>query len=223
MLGASVLPMKVAPCTTTVTEVSYGDLPRLIVEANDGIHEVDFEQRIQYCTIQGHKTLPTSQKPIHKVRLSFPTSVSSKCITLIDSPGLNEDWSRTQTSLKEIAQADVLMLVLSCEMALSQSEQLFIQSHLLPYKDRLFCLWNRADSIWDKPEEEQALKVRSQTHLSEYSNHIYFVSAREGLIGKLQQDDLRWNKSQIPVVLQQMEQFLMQNQTQNKLENSGNS
>ena len=118
MLGDSVLPMKVAPCTTTISEVSYGDIPKLVVEANDGTHEVSFTDRFQYCTIQGHKTLPAEQKPIRKVKMEYPSSVCSKCVTLIDSPGLNEDWSRTQTSLREIAQADVLMLVLSCEMAL---------------------------------------------------------------------------------------------------------
>ena len=79
----------------------------------------------------GHEP-PKKQKPIHKVRIEFPSDVCPRCVTLIDSPGLNEDWSRTQTSLREIAQADVLMLVLSCEMALSQSEQLCIHSHLLP-------------------------------------------------------------------------------------------
>ena len=218
MLGDSVLPMKVAPCTTTISEVSYGDTPKLIVEANDGTHEVSFTDRFQYCTIQGHKTLPAEQKPIHKVKMEYPSSVCSKCVTLIDSPGLNEDWSRTQTSLREIAQADVLMLVLSCEMALSQSEQLFIQSHLLPYKDRLFFLWNRADAIWDKPSEKEALKQRSDEHLSKYSDQIYFVSAREGLLGKIQQDDAQWTKSNIPMVLQKMEQFLVQNQTKSKLE-----
>jgi len=218
MLGASVLPMKVAPCTTTISEVCYGELPKLTIEAKHDTFEADFEHRFQYCTIQGHNSLPDDKKPIHKVTIEFPTSVCSKSIMLIDSPGLNENWSRTQTSLREIAQADVLMLVLSCEMALSQSEQLFIQSHLQPYQDRLFFLWNRADAIWDKPAEEAALKVRSDKHLSKYSNHIYFVSAREGLLGKLQQDNTKWAKSNIPKVLNEMEQFLVEKQTKNKLE-----
>ena len=218
MLGASVLPMKVAPCTTTISEVCYGDLPKLTVAANNETFDADFDNRFQYCTIQGHNALPDEQKPIRKVKIEFPTSVCSKSIVLIDSPGLNEDWSRTQTSLREIAQADVLVLVLSCEMALSQSEQLFIQSHLQPYQDRLFFLWNRADAIWDKPTEEAALKTRSDEHLSKYSEHIYFVSAREGLLGKLQQDNTKWAKSNIPRVLNEMEQFLVEKQTKVKLE-----
>ena len=38
-------------------QVSYGDIPKLMVEANDGTHEVSFTDRFQYCTIQGTQDL----------------------------------------------------------------------------------------------------------------------------------------------------------------------
>jgi|GEM_PF-3025949 len=218
MLGDSILPMKVAPCTTTISEVHYGELPTALIENHTGEINIDYEERFRYCTIQGQRLLPDEIKPIHKVRIAYPSPLCKKGLTLIDSPGLNEDWSRTQTSLREIAQADVLILVLSCEMALSQSEQQFIQSHLLPYRDRLFFVWNRADAIWDKPEEEAALKKRSDEHLSQHSDQIYFVSAREGLLGKIQQDEDRWTTSQIPTLLEQIESFAVQQQAHDKLE-----
>ena len=218
MLGDSILPMKVAPCTTTISEVYYGELPTALIENDSGEVPIKYEDIFQYCTIQGQRSLPAEMKPIHKVRIAYPSPLCKKGLTLIDSPGLNEDWSRTQTSLREIAQADVLILVLSCEMALSQSEQQFIQSHLLPYRDRLFFVWNRADAIWDKPEEEKALKKRSDEHLSQHSSNIYFVSAREGLLGKIQNNDARWTTSQIPHLLEEIESFVVQQQAHDKLE-----
>ena len=66
--------------------------------------------------------------------------------------------------------------------------------------------------------QKTSLKQRSDEHLSKYSDQIYFVSAREGLLGKLQQDDSKWFKSNIPTVLKKMEHFLVQNQTNVKLE-----
>ncbi len=218
MLGDSVLPMKIAPCTTSISEVSYGELPKLYIEDNSGTHEENYTERFQYCTIQGQRSLTKDKLPIHKVQIQYPTTVCKRGITLIDSPGLNEDWSRTQTSLKEIAQADVILLILSCEMALSQSEQEFIQSHLLPYKDHLFFVWNRADAIWDKPQEEQALEQRSRDHLHQYSQNIHFVSAREGLLGKIQHNDQQWTRSQVPNLLQSIENFAVHNQAKTKLE-----
>ncbi len=218
MLGDSVLPMKIAPCTTSISEVSYGELPKLYIEDNSGTHEENYTERFQYCTIQGQRSLKKDKLPIHKVQIQYPTTVCKRGITLIDSPGLNEDWSRTQTSLKEIAQADVILLILSCEMALSQSEQEFIQSHLLPYKDHLFFVWNRADAIWDKPQEEQALEQRSRDHLHQYSQNIHFVSAREGLLGKIQHNDQQWTRSQVPNLLQSIENFAVHNQAKTKLE-----
>lgn len=218
MLGDSVLPMKIAPCTTSISEVSYGELPKLYIEDNSGTHEEDYSERFQYCTIQGQRSLTNDKLPIHKVQIQYPTTVCKRGITLIDSPGLNEDWSRTQTSLKEIAQADVILLVLSCEMALSQSEQEFIQSHLLPYKDHLFFVWNRADAIWDTPKEQEALEKRSQEHLHQYSQNIHFVSAREGLLGKIQHNDQQWTRSQVPNLLQSIENFAVHNQAKTKLE-----
>lgn len=218
MLGDSVLPMKIAPCTTSISEVSYGELPKLYIEDNSGTHEENYTERFQYCTIQGQRSLTKDKLPIHKVQIQYPTTVCKRGITLIDSPGLNEDWSRTQTSLKEIAQADVILLILSCEMALSQSEQEFIQSHLLPYKDHLFFVWNRADAIWDKPQEQQALEQRSRDHLHQYSQNIHFVSAREGLLGKIQHNDQQWTRSQVPNLLQSIENFAVHNQAKTKLE-----
>ena len=218
LLGEKILPMKIAPCTSTITEVHYGEVPKLTIETPEQSIEKPFEDLFQYCSIQGHQSLPESERPIEKVIIEYPSRLSHQALTFIDSPGLNEDWNRTRTSLREIAQADVLILVLSCEMALSQSEQLFIQTHLLPYTDRLFFLWNRADAIWDKPMEREALEKRSQQHLQQYSNRIFYVSAREGLLGQLTDDDARWTQSQINVVLQKVEEYVIQNKADEKLQ-----
>jgi GTPase Era involved in 16S rRNA processing len=218
LLGEKILPMKIAPCTSTITEVHYGDTPKLTIETPEQSIDKPFEDLFKYCSIQGHQSLPESERPIEKVIIEYPSRLSHQALTFIDSPGLNEDWNRTRTSLREIAQADVLILVLSCEMALSQSEQLFIQTHLLPYTDRLFFLWNRADAIWDKPVEQEALEKRSQKHLQQYSNRIFYVSAREGLIGQLTEDDTRWTKSQIKSVLQSIEEYVIQHKADEKLE-----
>ena len=218
LLGEKILPMKIAPCTSTITEVHYSDTPSLHIETPTQRFEKPFEDLFRYCSIQGHQNLPENERPIDKVIIEYPSRLAHKALTFIDSPGLNEDWNRTRSSLREIAQADVLILVLSCEMALSQSEQLFIQTHLLPYTDRLFFLWNRADAIWDKPDEQQALEHRSKKHLKQYSDRIFYVSAREGLLGQLTGENARWERSQIQHVLTAVEEYVIQHKADEKLQ-----
>ena len=213
LLQENVVPMKVAPCTGTVTEIRYASTPGLsLIPTHDAPLSVPFSELQQYSTIQGKKG-----HLLRKLIVEYPSQFLENGITLIDSPGLNEDWSRTRASLREIATADALILVLSCEMALSQSELQFIQTHLLAYTDRLFFVWNRADAIWDKPEEKASLEKRSVEYLSQYSDRVFFLSAREALLGHLQQDTDKLLRSNIHSCTQNLEQHLMEHHSKNKL------
>lgn len=216
LIGDNILPMKIAPCTGTVTEVRYGELPKLtLLPTHDEPFSAPFKDLRKYTTIQGKKG-----DLLRKVIVDYPSELCQKSITLIDSPGLNEDWSRTKASLREIATADALVLVLSCEMALSRSELQFIETHLKPYAHRVFFLWNRADALWDKPDEQRALEKRSDKHLKQYSDRIFFVSAREALLGHLQGSPARFNKSNLTLFIDQLERFLIEQTASRKLEGS---
>lgn len=216
LIGDNVLPMKIAPCTGTVTEVRYGELPKLtLLPTHDEPFTAPFKELRKYTTIQGKKG-----DLLRKVIVDYPSDLCQKSITLIDSPGLNEDWSRTKASLREIATADALVLVLSCEMALSRSELQFIETHLKPYAHRVFFLWNRADALWDKPDEQEALKKRSDKHLSQYSDQIFFISAREALLGHLQGSPARFNKSNLTLFIDNLERFLIKQAASKKLQDS---
>ena len=216
LIGDNVLPMKIAPCTGTVTEVRYGALPKLtLLPTHDEPFTAPFEELRKYTTIQGKKG-----ELLRKVIVDYPSELCQKSITLIDSPGLNEDWSRTKASLREIATADALVLVLSCEMALSRSELQFIETHLKPYASRVFFLWNRADALWDKPDEQAALTLRSDKHLRQYSDNIFFVSAREALLGHLQGSPARFSKSNLTVFIDNLERYLIERMASKKLHNA---
>lgn len=213
LLQENIVPMKVAPCTGTVTEIRYASKPGVtLIPTHDAPLSVPFSELQQYSTIQGKKG-----HLLRKLIVEYPSRFLQNGITLIDSPGLNEDWSRTRASLREIATADALILVLSCEMALSQSELQFIQTHLLTYTDRLFFVWNRADAIWDKPEEKASLEKRSTEYLSPYSDRVFFLSAREALLGHLQQDADKLLRSNIHSCTNSLEQHLVEHHSQHKL------
>ena len=150
--------------------------------------------------------------------------------------------TKTTTELVFLSQNYVLLMrllwFLSCEMALSLSEQDFLQFQLFndrniddaPQKSKsmgnVFYLWNRFDAVWDSEEEIESINERSQKYLEPYLMHphpqnileikcraakeIFYVSARELFVGVVKNDANRYQKSGIPKFLSTLQQFLRQ-------------
>ncbi|MEC7985397.1 MAG: dynamin family protein [Myxococcota bacterium] len=213
LLGKKSLPMKVAPCTGVITEVKYASKAEVLVYPLEGEpFQAPIEDLKKHIAIQNNET-----PDISRVELFFPLELCKNAITLIDSPGLNEDWRRTQISLQELSKADAVVMVLSCEMALSRSEMDFIQSRLLDRKLGTFFVWNRYDAIWNDNEEIAALRERSQSRLSKYNAQTYYLSAREALVAQLKSDEQRLLRSGLPSFMDSLEKFLTEKRASVKL------
>ena len=213
VLGQKALPMKVAPCTGVITEVKYAPSPKALIHPLKGDpFKAEMDQVLQYIAIQGNETPEVS-----RVELFIPISFCQNGITLIDSPGLNEDWRRTQISLTELNQADAVIMVLSCEMALSRSEMDFIESRLLNRSMGSFFVWNRYDAVWNNDQEIAALRERSQSRLTNQQDQVYYLSAREALVSQIQGDDARLIRSGVPSFINSIEQFLSEKRASKKL------
>ena len=111
ILGQKALPMKVAPCTGVITEVKYSPDPKVLVHPLRGDpFKASHEDIKKYIAIQGNDAPDVS-----RVELCYPIDICQNAITLIDSPGLNEDWKRTQVSLTELNKADAVIPGTQCE------------------------------------------------------------------------------------------------------------
>jgi hypothetical protein len=213
ILGQKALPMKVAPCTGVITEVKYAEEPKVLVHPLRGDpFKASTNDVKQYIAIQGNDAPDVS-----RVELMYPIEMCKNAITLIDSPGLNEDWKRTQVSLTELNKADAVIMVLSCEMALSRSEMDFIESRLLHHTAGSFFVWNRYDAVWNDDQEIAALRSRSQSRLQKYQNQVYYLSAREALVAQLRNDTSRYTRSGLPSFMNSLEQFLTEKRAAAKL------
>jgi len=213
LLGQKSLPMKVAPCTGVITEVKYAEEPLIIVHPLEGSpFQGHIDDLQEYISIQGNDAPPVS-----RVELFFPLDLCQKGITLIDSPGLNEDWRRTQISLTELNKADAVVMVLSCEMALSRSEMDFIEARLLSQTIGSFFVWNRYDAVWNDDQEIAALRERSQSRLEKHEGQVYYLSAREALVSQIRADETRLLRSGLPSFVDSLEQFLTAKRAKIKL------
>lgn len=153
-----------------------------------------------------------SASPYAYAELFYPLPLCRNNVEIVDSPGLNEHQTRTEVTRSFLGQADAIVLVLSCERALSMSELNFIDDEL---KDRelkdAFVLWNRFDAVRDDPQEVEDLRRRSKAHLGPRFGgeaRVFYTAGRDALEGKLKGRPDLLQRSNVPAFESALEEFL---------------
>jgi hypothetical protein len=218
MLGEQVLPAKVAPCTAVITEVKYAEKKEAVLHYTDSSRppaHVPVDQLRRYITIQEDdydEDEIRQPSPYSRMELRFPLELCKNNVEIIDSPGLNEHSARTEVALEYLPNADALVMVLSCEQQLSQSERDFIDRHMGAGRlSHVFFVWNRFDAIQDSPDDVKDVKRLSERYLSPRlatKGRVWFVSARDALAGRLRNDSERITASGMEEFESALEEFL---------------
>jgi hypothetical protein len=221
LLGKDVLPARVAPCTAIITEVRYAEKPHAVLHYNDSAKEpavVGVDELRKYVVIEDGDDSDDdpggriSQSPYSMMELYYPLPLCKNNVQIVDSPGLNEHKTRTKVALDFLSKADVLVLVLSCQQALSQSELAFIDDQLGGRNLRhVFFIWNHFDAIVDSPDDIDDIRKRSKKYLEPRvgtNARIFYVSARTALVGKKNGDNAALERSGLVPFETALEQFL---------------
>jgi hypothetical protein len=165
LLGQSVLPVKVNPCTAILTEVVYGDTPRVEVHYRDGrveSQDVDtFVETFQLRT-QSHSEAGSEASDrfgdITRAVVSWPLPVLRNGVVLLDTPGLDDDPIRTARTLSSLPDADAVIVVLSANRFLTDLERKTLRRNLLPLGlTNLFfpvTMVDLLDALSDTPEQD---------------------------------------------------------------------
>lgn len=216
LMGEKVLPAYATPCTAVINEVIYGKekkatlyfknpLPEEIsmditpgamqhLKKYEGKEippiELDVNDLVDYVAIPD----PTKDQadaikelPYSKVVLEYPIEVCHDGIELVDSPGLNENGTRTKVTEEYLNQADAILFVFRCPKIAGDSEVNYITEQIQTrgYND-IFFICNAINQV---PEEDQGRlikfgkkKLLPLTSLGE--NGIFFVDALSALKAK---------------------------------------
>ncbi|MBN2799825.1 MAG: dynamin family protein [Deltaproteobacteria bacterium] len=231
LLGESVLPSKVAPCTAIISEVKHGERPRAVLHhvppTEKGIPvqdplEIEVGELNRYVTIGGSKAGSSIQEsPYAKVELFYPLDLLQDDVVVIDSPGLNEHGTRTTVALDYLHNADAVVMVLSCQQPLSLAELEFIHTHLGEKNlKHVFFLWNHFDAIEDSPEDVEDLQDRSHQYLDPMlgaRDRVFFISAREALRGRTRGNPAQLERSGLPRFEAALRVFLVEDKARMKL------
>jgi len=140
LLGEPVLPVKVNPCTAVLTELVHGDTPAVEVRYTDGrkperLGPAEFLARFQLETAESARAgaeLSDRFGGVDRAVVSWPLPLLRDGVALVDTPGLDDDETRTRRTLSSLPEADAVIVVLNATRFLSDLERRTIRRHLLP-------------------------------------------------------------------------------------------
>lgn len=220
ILGDEVLPAYAIPCTAVINEIKYGckkkavlyfknPLPNPLVgpikeEAIAHINkykngnipplEIKPEDLESYVVIPDpgkDQKESVAETPYERVELYWPLNLLEKNVEIIDSPGLNEDGTRTGITKNYLSKVDAVIFVMLCDALASASEMDVIDNNvrMLGHED-IFFICNKFDQISQREKERlvnYGLKVLA-TKTTMKDDGIFFLSARNALDGKIDKD-----------------------------------
>jgi GTPase SAR1 family protein len=204
LLEEDVLTARALPATAVINEVKYGEEKDAILYFRNPLPEnlpASISQKalahmqkhnmrdvpplhIDYHELEDYVVIPIGEdpkemlleSPYEKVELFWPLEMLKEGVEIIDSPGLEEDDTRTRVTMDYLTKADAILFVLTADKLCSKAELDFIENNLheFGFTDPFFIV-NRFDLIPDNQREE--LMRFAKMKLGEFStNEIFYVS-----------------------------------------------
>lgn len=245
LLGEAVLPAYALPCTAVINEVKYGEKKEAILHFRNPLPEnlpTSISQKalahmqkhnmrdvpplhIDYSELEDYVVIPMGEdpkemlleSPYEKVELFWPLEMLKEGVEIIDSPGLEEDDTRTRVTMDYLTKADAILFVLTADKLCSKAELDFIENNLheFGFTDPFFIV-NRFDLIPDNQRE--GIMRLAKMKLSEFStNEIFYVSAQQALDGEMQRNPTLYEKSQMGTFIERLSEFLTKDKGKIKL------
>jgi GTP-binding protein EngB required for normal cell division len=125
-------------------------------------------------------------------------------ITFVDSPGINDiNKIREDISYAYVPIADIVVFVLDISKGITADEKSFFDDKIIKtHKDKIFILLNGLDKI----EGEDLSPVLNNPLLDGYK--LFPISAKQYLVGALESDDVKINKSKFKAFLDEFHNYI---------------
>lgn len=245
LLGEDILPSRTLPCTAVVNEIKYGDQKRAVLHFRNPLPEKLIDtipeatlahmrkhgmkdippMEIEYDRIWDYVTIPidgdpeeiAAASPYLSVELFYPSPLLREGVEIVDSPGFNEAEERTQCTLEYLEKADAVIFLLDATKVCAKDEMETITDILLPkgFKD-IFFVTNMFDRVPQRDREEvKRFTIGRLAHLT--TNKVYFISALQGLEGKINSNSELYASSGMGPFEQRLTEFLTKDKGRIKL------
>ena len=184
---------------------------------------------IPYDELEKFAVIPTGadpkemllESPYEKIELFWPLELLENGVEIVDSPGLNEHAIRTHVTLGYLNKADAILFILVADKLCSADEMHFVENNLKKNGfDSVYFIVNRFDTLRTDSDRKRVIdfakmKLREFTSFGE--GGLYFISARDALDGKLDNDSALYNSSGMPEFEETLSIFLVEEKGRVKL------
>ncbi len=246
LLGEEILPAYALPCTAVINEVKYGTEKKAILYFRNPLpdplpenlaeravcHMNKYKGKpippleIPYDEIEDYVVIPMGadekqmklQSPYEKVELFYPMELLKNGVEIIDSPGLNEDETRTKVTMDYLGKVDAVLYVLNASAICAGDEMKFVQNDLKGNQfDSVFFVVNRFDQI--RSREQPQIRQYAEIKIKEYypQPELFCISALNALDGRLDHDEALLEKSGILPLEKRLTEFLTREKGKAKL------
>ena len=239
--GGDILPAKALPCTAVINEVKYSKekyavihfkhpvpspLPKLAdnvkayIEKYNGNQvppiKIPVEHLNKFVVIDDEAEDPDqkmgiAQTPFAKAEIYWDLPICEQGVEIIDTPGLNENETRTNVTMNYLSKADAIIFVMDCQSPCGLIDMNAIDSDIIAagHEYAIF-IGNKINLIKERDREEAkryiTKRLCDKTKLGEKG--IYFINAEAAKDGKYEGDALKFNQSGMPEFEEALDDFL---------------
>ncbi len=234
----NVLPVSIMPCTAAINKVTYGVEPYAEVFYKDGSSEkldltTGSDILKQYLT---KLTEESSAKAdlIKEVLIYYPVEYCRNGVTIIDTPGLNDDLAMSKITFSVLPDVDVAIMVLMAKAPYSESENDFLDNKILAGNlGRVIFVVNGIDQVESDEDKQRIItEIRKRIETSslkrvkavfgedskevnDYKNKlgnikIFGLSARNAVKAKEEKNTELLQESKFPEFEKELERFIVE-------------
>ena len=184
ILGKRLAPVNAAPETYTINEISYGETPSVEAVLVNG-------DRIPITVDE------ITREKIEPLMATFPEKVDYldirddapilKELRIVDTPGLSDLDDLDKQVTEYLVNADAIIYVASALLPFSETEQMFLMSHVQPQRfGMLYVLVNMIDALTCKEDVDKIMKRITEKSEEVVPNAVTFgISGQDEFNRKL--------------------------------------
>jgi SpoVK/Ycf46/Vps4 family AAA+-type ATPase/ribosome biogenesis GTPase A len=171
LLGVEAVLTGVVPTTAVVTRLNQGDTSRITVHPRNGEpYPIDPATYWEDYDLSAK----TDWAEVDHLEINGVFELLPEGVTLIDTPGLDEDRLRTALALEYLPHASAVIVVIDAIRPLSKAERDFIALLGLGRLENVFFVINRIDMLSpdELPEVKSWIQSRLKHHFSDLEGHF---------------------------------------------------
>ena len=228
LVGESLLPSDVSPCTALLTLLRHGPEPQVTLHYTNG----NPPQIIDFATFRADYTIPADEArqletnafpDISHVVIECPTPLLASGLEIVDTPGLNDTETRNQQVFNYLTKAQAALFVFDALQPMTLDERRYLQNYVQNRDLECFYVvngWDRIKQGLINPEDAVALAEAEQRQRQVFDQslppHWFAVSALSALRQQRRGESLAG--SGVEQLLTALETFLTQERGQAEIQ-----